>query len=52
MPRIADMTGAGYVEPGGRRRTPRHYQEAMASRTTPPAYGAPVVTDVPWQPVR
>ena len=25
---------------------------AMATRTAPPAYGAPVVTDVPWQPVR
>ena len=25
---------------------------AMATRTTPPAYSAPVVTDVPWQPVR
>ena len=30
MPRIADMTGPAYVEPGGKRRTPRHYQEAMA----------------------
>ena len=25
---------------------------AMATHTTPPAYSAPVVTDVPWQPVR
>jgi hypothetical protein len=30
MPRIAGMTGPAYVEPGGKRRTPRHYQEAMA----------------------
>jgi hypothetical protein len=30
MPRMAGMTGPAYVEPGGKRRTPRHYQEAMA----------------------
>jgi hypothetical protein len=30
MPRIKDMTGPAYVGPGGRRRTPLHYQEAMA----------------------
>ncbi len=30
MPRIKDMTGPAYVGPDGRRRTPRHYQEAMA----------------------
>jgi hypothetical protein len=30
MPRIKDMTGPAYVGPGGARRTPRHYQEAMA----------------------
>jgi hypothetical protein len=30
MPRIKDMTGPAYTGPGGRRRTPRHYQEAMA----------------------
>jgi hypothetical protein len=30
MPRIADMTGPAYVHPDGRRRAPRHYQEAMA----------------------
>ena len=30
MPRIANMTGAAYVERGGKRRTPRHYQEAMS----------------------
>jgi hypothetical protein len=30
MPRIAAMTGPAYVRPDGSRRTPRHYQEAMA----------------------
>jgi hypothetical protein len=30
MPRIADMNGPAYVGPGGQRRTPRYYQEAMA----------------------
>jgi len=30
MPRIKDMTGPAYVGPDGKRRTPRHYQEAMA----------------------
>jgi hypothetical protein len=30
MPRIKDMTGPAYVLSDGRRRTPRHYQEAMA----------------------
>jgi hypothetical protein len=30
IPRIKDMTGAAYVGPDGKRRTPRHYQEAMA----------------------
>jgi hypothetical protein len=30
MPRIKDMTGPAYVDPDGKRRTPRHYQEAMA----------------------
>jgi len=30
MPRINDMTGPAYIGPGGRRRTPRHFQEAMA----------------------
>ena len=30
MPRIKDMTGPAYVGPDGKRRTPRHYQEALA----------------------
>ena len=30
MPRIAAMSGPAYIGPGGERRTPRHYQEAMA----------------------
>jgi hypothetical protein len=30
MPRIKDITGPAYLGPGGRRRTPRHFQEAMA----------------------
>ncbi len=30
MPRIRHITGPAYVTPDGRRRTPRHYQEAMA----------------------
>jgi hypothetical protein len=30
MPRIKDMTGPAYVGADGKRRTPRHYQEAMA----------------------
>jgi hypothetical protein len=30
MPRIKDITGPAYIGPGGRRRTPRHFQEAMA----------------------
>jgi hypothetical protein len=30
VPRIRYMTGAAYEGPDGRRRTPRHYQEAMA----------------------
>jgi len=30
MPRIKDMSGPAYIGPDGRRRTPRHYQEAMA----------------------
>ena len=30
MPRIKDMTDPAYVGPDGARRTPRHYQEAMA----------------------
>ena len=30
MPGIKDMTGPAYVGPDGGRRTPRHYQEAMA----------------------
>ncbi|MGA2270631.1 MAG: DUF6057 family protein [Bryobacteraceae bacterium] len=30
MPRIKDMAGPAYAGPDGRRRTPRHYQEAMA----------------------
>jgi hypothetical protein len=30
MPRIKDMTGPAYVGPDGKRRTPRHYQEAMS----------------------
>jgi hypothetical protein len=30
MPRIAGMTGPAYADPDGKRRTPRHYQEAMA----------------------
>jgi hypothetical protein len=30
MPRIKDMTGPAYVDSDGKRRTPRHYQEAMA----------------------
>jgi hypothetical protein len=29
-PRIQNMTGPAYESPGGKRRTPRHYQEAMA----------------------
>ncbi|MCL6543586.1 MAG: DUF6057 family protein [Bryobacteraceae bacterium] len=29
-PRIAEMAGPGYVRPSGVRRTPRHYQEALA----------------------
>jgi len=28
-PRIAEMRGPGYLRPGGGRRTPRHYQEAL-----------------------
>jgi hypothetical protein len=32
MPRIKNMTGPAYVGPDGKRRTPRHYQEAMALR--------------------
>jgi hypothetical protein len=30
MPRIKDMSGPAYVGDDGKRRTPRHYQEAMA----------------------
>jgi hypothetical protein len=30
MPRIKDIAGPAYIGPGGRRRTPRHFQEAMA----------------------
>ena len=30
MPRIKDMSGPAYMTRDGRRRTPRHYQEAMA----------------------
>jgi hypothetical protein len=30
MPRIKDITGPAYIGPDGRRRTPRHFQEAMA----------------------
>ena len=30
MPRIKDITGPAYGGPDGRRRTPRHFQEAMA----------------------
>jgi len=30
MPRIKDISGPAYIGPDGRRRTPRHYQEAMA----------------------
>ncbi len=30
MPRIKDMTGPAYIGAGGLRRTPRHFQEAMA----------------------
>jgi hypothetical protein len=30
MPRIRDMTGPAYIGSDGRRRTPRHFQEAMA----------------------
>lgn len=30
MSKIKDMTGPAYVGPDGRRRTPQHYQEAMA----------------------
>jgi hypothetical protein len=30
MPRIKHMSGPAYVAPGGQRRTPRYYQEAMA----------------------
>jgi hypothetical protein len=30
MPHIRNMSGAAYQAPGGRRHTPRHYQEAMA----------------------
>ena len=30
MPRIRQMSGAAYMGSNGRRRTPRHYQEAMA----------------------
>ena len=30
MPRIKDITGPAYLGPDGRRRTPRHFQEAMA----------------------
>lgn len=31
MPHIKDMTGPAYVGPDGKRRTPRHYEEAMAA---------------------
>jgi hypothetical protein len=30
MPRIKDISGPAYIGPDGRRRTPRHYQEAVA----------------------
>jgi hypothetical protein len=30
MPRIKDMSGPAYVSPGGKRRTPRNYQETVA----------------------
>ena len=30
MPRIKDISGPAYIGPDGRRRTPRHFQEAMA----------------------
>jgi hypothetical protein len=30
MPRIEDISGPAYIGPDGRRRTPRHFQEAMA----------------------
>lgn len=33
MPRIKDMTGPAYAGPGGERRTPLRYQEAMAIYT-------------------
>ena len=43
MPRIRYMTGLAYETPDGKRRTPRHYQEAMAMYGD--AGGKPVVLD-------
>jgi hypothetical protein len=43
MPRIKDITGPAYIGPNGRRRTPRHFQEAMAMYAD--ATGQPVNID-------